>query len=109
LDVAEAVAPECEHRVVGIRPGEKLHEEMITAVDSLATIETDEHYVIVPQDPFSSLDDSMARYQDFHDAQFVSQGFSYASNTNDRWLSVDQLREMIHCEFDSVATSISAP
>jgi UDP-N-acetylglucosamine 4,6-dehydratase len=109
LDVAEAVAPECEHRVVGIRPGEKLHEEMITAVDSLATIETDEHYVIVPQDPFSSLDDSMARYQDFHDAQFVSQGFSYASNTNDRWLSVNQLREMIHCEFDSVATSISAP
>ena len=105
LDLADAIAPECEHQVVGIRAGEKLHEEMIATVDSLATLETEHRYIIVPQSPFGSLDDSMARYQDFHDAQYVRQGFSYASNTNDQWLTVDQLRNLIECHFDSVASS----
>lgn len=50
-DVAEAIAPNAEQRIVGIRPGEKLHEEMITETDSLNTVETDRYYVITPQHP----------------------------------------------------------
>ncbi len=96
MDVAAAIGPECEHRIVGIRPGEKLHEEMITEVDSLSTMETEQYYIIVPQDPFSSVADSMARYQEFHQAEFITEGFSYCSNTNTDWLTVDQLRQLIH-------------
>lgn len=94
-DVAMAIAPDCEHKIVGIRPGEKLHEEMITEVDSLLTLETDQHYIIVPQNPFGSLDETRAKFQQFHAANPVAEGFSYASNTNDRWLSVTELRELI--------------
>ena len=57
LDVAEAVAPEVEHKVVGIRPGEKLHEEMITASDSLNTWDLGKYYAILPQKPNFNLDD----------------------------------------------------
>ena len=94
-DVANAIAPQCVQKIIGMRPGEKLHEEMVTEVDSLTTLETDRHYVIVPQDPFRSITENMLRFREFHAAEPVPEGFSYASHTNDQWLSVKQLRELI--------------
>ena len=94
-DVAKAVGPDCEHRIVGIRPGEKLHEEMITKVDSLSTIETDLQYVIVPPDPFLPMDECLEIYKNHHQARSLPEGFSYASDTNDCWLTVEQLQNLI--------------
>ena len=48
LDIAKAIAPKCDHKIVGIRPGEKLHEEMITTTDSLNTIEFNKYFVVLP-------------------------------------------------------------
>ena len=96
IDLAKAICPECEIRDIGIRPGEKLHEEMITRVDSFNTIETEQHYIIVPQSPFQeSRTAEIARFIDFHNASQVEEGFTYASDSNDCWLSVDDLRELI--------------
>lgn len=95
-DVATAIAPDCEQRVVGIRPGEKLHEEMITETDSLNTIETPRYYVITPSTPIWSLDDYMRAF----DGRPVDMGFKYNSGSNSEWLDVSQLREQIREHVD---------
>ena len=99
-DVATAIGPNCEHPEVGIRPGEKLHEEMITAVDSLTTIETKEQYIMVPSDPFRSMAENLERFADFHQAEKVADGFCYTSDGNDQWLSVEQIRDLIRENVD---------
>ncbi len=86
VDLARAIAPGARLEVVGIRPGEKLHEEMIAATDSRRTVDMGSFYVIQPEMewwPDQQLDGSP-----------VEEGFSYASDTNSQWLEVDQLREM---------------
>jgi len=90
-DVAQAVAPQAEQRVVGIRPGEKIHEEMITASDSPNTVDLGDYYAILPNGGAYSVDDYCARTG----AQRVRPGFSYDSGSNSDFLSVPQLREMI--------------
>lgn len=95
MDVARAIGPECEYPTVGIRPGEKLHEEMITETDSLTTIETDDNFIMVPSNPFLSQDESLERFAEFHDAKRVPEGFQYRSDTNDLWLTIEELRELI--------------
>jgi len=90
-DVAKAVCEDCQIEVVGIRPGEKLHEEMITSSDSFNTIETEKHYIILP--PMSK--DNKNKYLDYYNAKDVTPGFSYNSRDNDRWITVEQLREQI--------------
>lgn len=95
-DVAEAIGPECEQKLVGIRPGEKLHEEMITETDSLNTIETDKYYVITPATPTWSMDDYMRAFN----GRLVEMGFKYNSGTNTDWLNVEQLREQIRHHVD---------
>ncbi len=89
LDLAKAIAPECEYEVVGIRPGEKLHEVMITEDDSRHALEFDEHYIVEPEFHWWSNES----HRD-NDAVPVKEGFRYASDTNDRWLTVEELREM---------------
>jgi UDP-N-acetylglucosamine 4,6-dehydratase/5-epimerase len=91
LDVAQAVGPNCEHKVVGIRPGEKIHEEMITASDSFTTYDLGKYYVILPQQPMWNLDDFIKE----HDATRVPQGFSYTSDKNKDWETVESLRALI--------------
>jgi UDP-N-acetylglucosamine 4,6-dehydratase/5-epimerase len=91
LDVAEAVGPDCERRIVGIRPGEKLHEEMITESDSLNTLDCGKYYVIIPSHPMWSKDDYINSFQ----ASWVKQGFKYNSGENTEWLTVDDLRNQI--------------
>lgn len=96
-DVAEAIAPSAEQRIVGVRPGEKLHEEMITETDSLNTVETDRYYVITPSTPTWSIDDYMKAFN----GRAVDIGFKYNSGTNTEWLNVEQLRDQIRQHVDA--------
>jgi UDP-N-acetylglucosamine 4,6-dehydratase (inverting) len=90
-DVAEAIGPDCEHRVIGIRPGEKIHEEMITASDSGNTVDIGRFYAILPCGGSIRRDDYIAHYN----ARPVPQGFTYDSGSNPDFLDVPQLRELI--------------
>lgn len=92
LDVAQAIAPECETPTVGIRPGEKLHEEMITDTDSLNTIDLGKYYAILPSVSFAFNESDFLSH---HKAKKVPFGFRYNSGTNDQWESVDSLRNLI--------------
>lgn len=99
-DVATAVAPNARQEVVGIRPGEKIHEEMITSSDSLNTVDVGRYYAILPSGNQELIDDFCRR----HAAVPVEPGFAYNSGDNPDFLSVEQLRELIahHVENDSV-------
>jgi UDP-N-acetylglucosamine 4,6-dehydratase len=90
VDLAMAIAPEAELQFVGIRPGEKLHEEMISAPDSRRTVDCGTYYVIQPEMEWWG--------GNRLDGKPVPEGFSYASNTNEHWLGVDELREMVMSE-----------
>jgi len=100
VDLAEAVAPGCALDEIGIRPGEKLHEMMVTAEDARKCIEFDDHYVVQPAFPWWS--DELAEEGG---GRPVPDGFVYASDTNDRWLSVDELRALV----DGPAAAAPAP
>ena len=89
-DVAQAIAPNLALREVGIRPGEKLHEEMITATDSLSTIDIGKYYAILPSVSYCWQTEDYLKH---HNAKFVEQGFYYASNNNEQWDTVETLRE----------------
>jgi len=91
MDVAEAIGPECEHRVSGIRPGEKIHEEMITASDSFTTYDLGKYYVILPQVPCWNLDSYIKAFN----AKIVPEGFNYSSGENSEWETVESLRKLI--------------
>ena len=98
LDMAKAIAPNCELRIVGIRPGEKLHEEMITDTDSLNTIDLGKYYAILPS---VSLTYSEDQYMSHHKAEKVRFGFKYNSGTNTEWETIDTLRQLIVDHVDS--------
>lgn len=91
LDIAEAIAPECEKEIVGIRPGEKIHEEMITPSDSFNTYDLGKYYVILP----SNTKWDLKEFIDSFEAQRVEQGFAYNSGKNEYWETVESLRELI--------------
>jgi UDP-N-acetylglucosamine 4,6-dehydratase (inverting) len=90
-DLAEAIGPECEHPVIGIRPGEKIHEEMITSSDSFSTYVIGDYYVILPAAGFKNRE----KYLKERNAELVEKGFQYNSGTNEDFLSVEQIRELI--------------
>jgi UDP-N-acetylglucosamine 4,6-dehydratase len=96
-DVAKAIAPECKHQIVGIRPGEKLHEEMITETDGLNTLEFDRYFVILPSTPLWDAD----AYCKAFNGQHCQYGFRYSSGANTEWLDVEQLRGLIRKHVDS--------
>ena len=90
-DVAKAICPNCEIKLVGIRPGEKIHEEMITASDSFTTYDLGKYYVILPQVTNWNLNEYISSFN----AKKVPQGFYYNSGENTEWESVDSLRNLI--------------
>jgi len=96
LDLAEAIAPECEERVVGIRPGEKIHEEMISSSDSYNTYDLGKYYAILPQQPAARLEELIKKYS----AKKVKPGFRYDSESNPDFLTVAELRGLIHDHVD---------
>lgn len=102
LDVAKAIAPNCEHRVIGIRPGEKLHEEMITSSDSFTTYDLGKYYVILPQVTGWNLDEFIKHFS----AKIVPRGFRYSSNENEAWETADSLRKLIARHVDTSFTVI---
>lgn len=90
-DLAEAIAPGAHKEVVGIRPGEKLHEEMITETDSYSAYDCGKMYALLPTRKIFSLEDFIK----LHSAKPVAEGFSYSSGANTEWLSVEQIRQLI--------------
>lgn len=100
LDVAEAICPNSMKVITGIRPGEKIHEEMITASDSHNTVDVGDYYVILPQ-TFRFTKDEYLRKTG---AKEVSVGFEYNSGTNEKWLSIEEIRHLIKEHVDSAFT-----
>ena len=96
VDVAEAIGPECEKPVIGIRPGEKIHEEMITDSDSYFTYDLGKYFVILPNQNMGwNLDEFIQKFG----AKKVPEGFCYNSGTNTEWIGVNEIRTLIdqHC------------
>lgn len=91
VDVAEAIAPECTLDIVGIRPGEKIHEEMITSSDSYNTYDLGKYFTILPSIPNFDL----IKFTNFFNAKKVDEGFNYNSGTNTEWETVESLRTLI--------------
>lgn len=88
-DLAEAMCPGCKTAEIGIRPGEKLHEVMVTVEDSSTTYEYNEHFIVYPQVTWNE------RQQINLSGQKVKEGFSYSSGSNTEWLSVEKIKELL--------------
>lgn len=101
-EVAKAIGPNCKHEIVGIRPGEKIHEEMITSSDAFTTYDLGKYYVILPQVPVWSLDDFIKKFN----AVRVPEGFNYSSGQNTSWVDAEALRQLIveHIDKNFVAS-----
>ena len=98
MDVVTAIAPECSVKMVGIRPGEKLHEEMITDTDSLHTIDLGSYYAILPSVSYAYIEQDFLNH---YKASKVPFGFRYNSGTNSDWETVYSLRKLIVEHVDS--------
>ena len=96
-DVAAAVSPDCKLDIIGIRPGEKIHEEMITASDSFYTYDLGKYYTILPSVPNFNTNDFIKSFS----AKKVSEGFNYDSGTNTEWETIESLRMLIKKHVDS--------
>jgi UDP-N-acetylglucosamine 4,6-dehydratase len=90
LDLARAVAPEAEIEIIGIRPGEKLHEVLISDDEARVTVELPDMFVVHPEETFWSRGHDWSK-----NGKPLPDGFRYASNTNTEWLSIDQIRQII--------------
>ena len=90
-DVAKAIAPECKLDIVGIRPGEKIHEEMITTSDSFYTYDLGKYYTIVPSVPNFNMNEFIKKFN----AKLVPEGFNYNSGNNTEWETIESLRSLI--------------
>ena len=99
-DVAEAVAPYCTQNIVGIRPGEKLHEEMITMTDALSTVEFEKYFVILPSIQLWDVEGFTSTFN----GKLCGDGFCYNSGTNSDWLSVEDIRGLITSHVDPAFT-----
>ena len=97
VDVAEAIGPECKQEIVGIRPGEKLHEEMITETDALGTVEFEDYFVILPSLPLWNVEQFTTAFS----GKSCAEGFRYNSGTNIDFLGVEQIRELIRTHHDA--------
>ncbi|MGA8428444.1 MAG: UDP-N-acetylglucosamine 4,6-dehydratase (inverting) [Candidatus Sulfotelmatobacter sp.] len=104
IDLAASIAPGCVVETVGIRPGEKLHEVLVSEDEARNTLEVEDRYIIQPAHPWWSRENWM-------NARALPEGFRYTSDSNDRWLNDQQLRELIGplaCEQPAVAEKIPA-
>ena len=88
-DLAKAMLPDCTMKEIGIRPGEKLHEIMVTPEDSMTTYEYDKHFIVYPQMTWNN------RQQPDLSGTRVEEGFSYSSGNNTEWLSVEDIKKLL--------------
>ena len=96
-DLANVVAPEAKYEVIGIRPGEKLHEQMISAEDAYYTYEYPEHFKILP-----TINDWATCPKRIKDGKKVPEGFVYSSDNNSEWMKDDELRSWIDQNFGQI-------
>lgn len=96
-DIAKSINPKAEHKIIGIRPGEKLHEEMISPEDSYHTYEYDDHYKILPAINGWSIDEKRIK-----GGKLVPEGFSYTSDNNSDWMQIETLRQWISDSSDKI-------
>jgi UDP-N-acetylglucosamine 4,6-dehydratase len=89
MDLAEAIAPGLPIQMTGIRPGEKLHEVLLTTDESRHAVELEDMFVILPEHPW------WTEHSPWAEAKPVKSGFAYASENNDHWLGVDELRALL--------------
>ena len=94
-DLATAVCAHCEHEIIGIRPGEKVHELLITRDDARCSLEFGDYYIIQPPVPFWRSESSEVMNYGGEKGKTVASDFEYASDTNVKWLDVDALRSII--------------
>lgn len=99
VDLAQAVAPNKKHDIVGIRPGEKLHEQMISAEDSYTTYEYKEHYKILP-----AIHNWCMSLERIKDGKKVEEGFVYSSDSNKEWMSVEVLQDWIKANREKIGS-----
>lgn len=92
MDLALAIGPYCDYPTVGIRPGEKIHEEMITDSDAITTVDLGDYFAILPS---SAHIDTITEYMQKTNAKAVPEGFNYSSVKNEQWLSVEDIRQLI--------------
>ena len=97
LDLAEAIGPKCKKEIIGIRPGEKIHEELITPADSYYTLDLGQYYIIAPSEKFIAKN---IRYLESKLFKKVKKGFNYNSGTNSKFLCVKEIRELIRLNID---------
>ena len=90
VDIAKVIAPNAKHKIIGIRPGEKLHEQMIGKDDSYSTYEYPNYYKILPQ--INEWEKDIAR---INNGVKVPEGFTYSSDNNKEWMTKSQLRSWI--------------
>jgi FlaA1/EpsC-like NDP-sugar epimerase len=95
-DLAEAIGPGCRHEVVGIRPGEKIHEEMIVPADSVSTVDIGNYYAILPMVRGVTVE----HYLKQRPGSPVEPDFHYHSGNSDHFLGVDELRDLIRKHID---------
>ena len=108
VDVAEAIAPHARREIVGMRPGEKLHEEMITTTDALGTIEFSRYYVILPSTQLWDVE-RFRLESNGSIGQHCGDGFSYNSGENDHFLTVEELREQIFGATTPLVRGVATP
>ncbi|GAA4268744.1 UDP-N-acetylglucosamine 4,6-dehydratase (inverting) [Hyunsoonleella aestuarii] len=94
MDVANAIGPNCDKPIIGIRPGEKIHEEMISSSDSFYTYDLGTHFSILPPQPLWDLEDYIKTFN----AKKVIKGFRYDSGNNDKWETIDSLKLLINVD-----------
>jgi UDP-N-acetylglucosamine 4,6-dehydratase len=94
-DLFEAIAPGKKFKICGIRDGEKLHEVMISSDDARHTFELKDHYIIIPESFTHDLN-LLAKFLDGREGQFTPENFSYASNTNSAWLTIEELKLLVN-------------
>jgi UDP-N-acetylglucosamine 4,6-dehydratase len=88
VDLAETIAPGCEIETIGIRPGEKLHEVLVSEDEARNTLEVGDRYIIQPSHPWW-------HRENWVNARPLPEGFRYSSDNNDRWLTNRELQELI--------------
>jgi UDP-N-acetylglucosamine 4,6-dehydratase len=97
IDLAKAVDQNCKIEIIGARPGEKLHEELIDETNSCNVLETENYYIVFPDDNIPSDINPLKKYK----AIKINKPFAYSSDKNSKWLNTEELKKIIHLEINS--------